>query len=267
MIEAFERGRLDLGYLGIPPAMIGIGRGMKVRCVAGGHVEGTVLIGSEGCQTKGTAKEALAQFRGKTIGTPRRGSIHDVILRKIISDSGLKEDIKVENFDWAEFVLDAMVEGKIDGGCGTPPPAVLAARQMRARIVLPPSKMWPFNPSYGIVAIESLIRESTSVLEDFLRLHEDACNLLREKPEEAARLVHKVMAIIDLDFALEVFRVSPKYCASLPAEYIDSCMRFLPVLMELGYLARDLTKEDVFYTEAIDKVHTGKHHYNDPQSQ
>jgi NitT/TauT family transport system substrate-binding protein len=100
MIEAFGKNELDLGYVGLPPAMIGIARGLKIRCVAGGHVEGTVLIGSESCQAKETASDALAQFKGKTIGTPRRGSIHDVILRRLINDGGLSNSIKIRNFDW-----------------------------------------------------------------------------------------------------------------------------------------------------------------------
>jgi len=241
--------------------MIGIARGLKIRCVAGGHVEGTVLIGGQSFRVMGTAKDALAQFKDKIIGTSRKGSIHDVILRKLINDCGLGDSIKIKNFDWADFILDAMMDGEVDGACGTPPLAVLAARQ-GAKIILPPCKTWPFNPSYGIIATERLILESPCLLEDFLNLHEDACNLLREHPEEAARRVHSVMKIIDENFAREVFRVSPKYCASLPDEYIDCTMAFLPALQEMGYLARDLTKEEVFYTKAIEKVHKGRHHYD-----
>lgn len=260
MMEAFEQGQLDLGYIGLPPAMIGIARGLKIRCVAGGHVEGTVLIGGQTFQVKETASDALAQFKGKTVGTPRRGSIHDVILRKLIKDCGLSYSIKIKNFDWADFILDAMMDGEVEGACGTPPLAVLAARQ-GAKIILPPCKTWSFNPSYGIIATQRLIRESPSLLEDFLVLHEDACNLLREHPEEAARQVHSLIEIIDEDFAREVFRVSPKYCAALPDEYIDSALSFLPALLEMGYLAQYLTKEEVFYTDAIEKVHKERHHY------
>jgi NitT/TauT family transport system substrate-binding protein len=107
-----------------------------------------------------------------------------------------------------------------------------------------------------------MILESPSLLEDFIKLHEGACNLLREHPEEAARLVHSVMGIIEEDFAREVFRVSPKYCASLPEEYIDSTLAFIPTLKKLGYLARDLTKEEIFCTEAIEKIHPEGHDYN-----
>ena len=71
MLEAFEKQKINLGYIGLPPAMIGIARGLKIRCAAGGHVEGTVLIGGQSCQVKETASDALSQFQGKTIGTPR----------------------------------------------------------------------------------------------------------------------------------------------------------------------------------------------------
>jgi NitT/TauT family transport system substrate-binding protein len=71
------------------------------------------------------------------------------------------------------------------------------------------------------------------------------------------------MGIIDEDFALEVIRVSPKYCASLPEEYIDSTMAFVPVLKKMGHLSIDLRKEDLFYTEVIETVHPHKHHYYD----
>lgn len=261
IIEAFERKELDLGYVGLPPAMIGMGRGLKIKCVAGGHVEGTVLIGSSDCRAGETAKDVLSQFKGRIIGTPRRGSIHDVILRKLINDAGASDDIAIKNFDWADFILDAMVDGEVDGACGTPPLAVLARRQLGAKILLPPSKTWPYNPSYGIVAAESWINESPSLLEDFLKLHEDACNLIRERPREAAELVRSIIEIVEEDFVLEVLRVSPKYCASLPAEYTDSSMAFVPALRAMGYLSRNLEKEDVFWTGAIEKVHPGEHHY------
>jgi NitT/TauT family transport system substrate-binding protein len=221
-----------------------------------------VLIGGSGFQVGETAQEALAQFRGRTIGTPRKGSIHDVILRKLVSDCGLMGEIVIKNFDWADFILDAMMDGEVDGGCGTPPLAALARRQMGARILLPPSQVWPYNPSYGIVATERLIRESPSLVEDFLRHHEDACRLLRERPKEAAEIVHRAMLIIDEEFALEVFRISPRYCASLPDEYQDSSMKFVPVLRRLGYLSRDLGRDEVFYTEAIERVHPERHHYH-----
>jgi len=49
--EAFKNREIDIGYIGLPPAIIGIGRGVPIICVAGGHVEGTVLIARKGYRT------------------------------------------------------------------------------------------------------------------------------------------------------------------------------------------------------------------------
>ena len=50
IIDAFEKGELDIAYVGLPPALIGIDRGVKIKCVAGGHIEGTVICGKEELQ-------------------------------------------------------------------------------------------------------------------------------------------------------------------------------------------------------------------------
>lgn len=71
-----------------------------------------------------------------------------------------------------------------------------------------------------------------------------------------------IIEIIKFDFPLEVFRISPKYCASLPQEYIDSNMAFIPTLRKMGYLARNLKIEDIFFTRAIERVRPEDHHYN-----
>ena len=206
----------------------------------------------------------LSQFSGKTIGTTTKGSIHDVIIRRLIDQAGLKEKVNVKNFEWADFVLEAMEQKEVDGGCGTPPLAVLAAKYLSGRIVLPPNVMWPHSPSYGIVATQDTLRYSANMLEGFLKLHEEACNLAREKPQEAARMATKAIGILDRNFLLDVLKVSPKYCASLPKEYVESALAFVPVLRGMGYISKPLGKTDVFQTDIIERIHKEKPHDDDP---
>jgi NitT/TauT family transport system substrate-binding protein len=267
MIKAFTRKELDIGYIGLPPAMIGIDKGLQIKCVAGGHVEGTVFTATKDflpLDKLGTIDRVLAQFKGRTIGTTTRGSIHDVIIRRLIEQAHLQQEINVRNFEWSDFILEAIEQEEVDGGCGTPPLAVLAARFLGGRIVLPPDVMWSHSPSYGIVATQEIIRDSKNMLEEFIILHEKACNLSREKPQEAANLAVKAIGILDKDFLLDVLRVSPKYCASLPREYIESSLAFVPVLRTMGYISKPLTKPDVFQTDIIERIHKDKPHYDDP---
>lgn len=264
IVKAFANGEIDLGYIGLPPAIIGIDRGIPIKCVAGGHVEGTVLIAQKNYRTLdelGDIDAVLAQFQGKIIGSPPKGSIHDVIINNAIKQAKL--DIGVKNFAWTDFVLEALVDNEIDAAIGTPSLAVAASRACGARIVIPPSKLWQNNPSYGIVVRKALMQEPEVILR-FLEMHEKASNSIRENPRGAAKMVSKLTGIVDEDFVLEAYRISPKYCASLSSEFVRSTMAFVPVLHELKYISRLLKENEIFEYSFINSIHKEPPHYNQP---
>lgn len=263
IVKAFTREEIDIGYIGLPPTMIGIDSSVPIICVAGGHVEGTVLIARNQYQTLDELKElsaVLAQFEGKVIGSPPKGSIHDVIINHALKEGKLAR-IQVKNFAWTDFVLEALVDGEIDAAVGTPPLAVAAARACGAKILIPPRALWPNNPSYGIVMRKELM-EHPEVVETFLQLHEKASNFIRMDPQTSAGLVAKVTGIVDQDFVTDAYRVSPKYCAALSREFVASTMAFVPVLYGLGYISRNLSEEDIFEYRFIHNVHKAQPHYD-----
>ncbi len=260
MKDAFASGDIDVGYIGLPPVMIGIENGLKVKCVGGGHVEGTIMVAPDNYKTfkeLDSIKAVLEQFEGKTIGTPSKGCIHDVIIREMTKNL----DIEVKNFSWADFIPDAIEESEIAAGVGTPSLATLASRRFASSIVIPPYKLWPYNPSYGIVVREELIHERPEFITDFLKAHEEACNLVRLHPEQAADIALKEIEVVDKDFVLNTYSISPKYCASVPKEYIESTLKFIPVLKDLGYMKSDLKQEDIFDLRFVEKVHPEDSHY------
>ncbi len=260
MMKAFKNKEIDLGYIGLPPVMIGIENGIKIKCIAGGHVEGTVMIADKSYgdySELGSVESVLKQFENKTIGTPTKGSIHDVIIRNILKN----KNISIENYSWADFIPDAIFDGEIDAGVGTPSLATVASKQYDTKIILPPTRLWPFNPSYGIVAQEDFISNSGELIISFLKAHEDACNLMRNKPETAAQLAANEIGIIDKKFILDTYNISPRYCAKIPNEYIQSTMHFIPVLKELGYMNNNLRVEDIFNLKFIDETHKEDAHY------
>lgn len=265
IVEAFSRGEIDLGYVGLPPVMIGIGRGVPIVCVGGGHVEGTVMIGPPGAEaldeTGGTAASVLEQFRGGIIGCPPAGSIHDIIIRDLINNNGLGDSIRVRNFAWADAIPDALADNEVDAAIGTPPLYVAAYRACKARIIIPPDRLWPWNPSYGIIVSRELLQHDSGLVEGFLRIHEDASNLIRKDPKKAAQIVEDLVKVVDGDFIRQTYSISPKYCASLPREYKDATIAFAPVLKKLGYIDRQLSEPEIFESSLIEKVHTSQHHY------
>lgn len=161
----------------------------------------------------------------------------------------------------ADFIPDAIDEGEIAAGVGKPSLATVTSRRFASNIIIPPHNLWPYNPSYGIVVRDELIDKSPEFIIDFLKAHEDACNLVRLHPEQAAEIALKEVEVVDKDFVLNTYKISPKYCASIPDEYIESTMKFIPVLNNLWYMHGNLKQDDVFNLEFIKKVHPWPVHY------
>jgi NitT/TauT family transport system substrate-binding protein len=264
IINAMQRGDLDLGYIGLPPVIIGIARGLPLACIAGGHVEGTVMIASPGIRMLaecGSMPEFLSQFSGKAIGTPPRGSIHDVIVNELLREHDIR-DITVRNYPWADFLSDALQKGEIAAAAGTPALAVTAHRYGDAHLVVSPDRLWPFNPSYGIVVMREMLNEKDLLLR-FLAAHEEACEMIRHNPATGARIVAAITGMVDDQFVMDAYRISPKYCAALPPEYIASTMKFVQTLYAQEYIIRPVREEEIFDRSLVETVHPGMHHYND----
>lgn len=265
IVSSFEKGELDLAYIGLPPAIIGIEQGVGIVCIAGGHMEGTVISAKKnylGAQEITDLGDVLRQFKGLRIGVPGTGSIHDVIIRECLERSGLERDIEVVNFSWSDQVLEAVVKDEVAAAAGTPALAVAVCRYAEGKILYPPSRLWPNNPSYGILASRDFLARKKATAEKFLVLHEEATAFLRGRPSEAARLISKYVGFVDEEFVLDTLKVSPKYCAQVSEDYISSTMEFVGVLKRLGYISRRPGEDEVFDLSLIRKIHPEKDHYN-----
>jgi NitT/TauT family transport system substrate-binding protein len=265
IMQAFGKGELDLAYIGLPPAIIGMGQGAQVVCVAGGHMEGTVMAGKSvwrGHPELTDIRSVLLQFSGRKIGVPGNGSIHDVILKDYIEQYAPGRGITVVNYPWADLVTEAVAKDEVAAAFGTPALGVAIKRYAQGKILIPPHRLWPNNPSYGIVARTAFLREHRGLVRQFLIAHEEAESILRNDPAGAARDIAGHAAVVDADFVLETLQISPKYCAALSNDYIASTMDFMQALLRLGYIQKELSREEIFDRTLIDEVHPGHDHYH-----
>ncbi len=266
IVEAFERNELDLAYIGLPPAVIGIDRGVGIKCVAGGHVEGTVISGKsryKGFPEIDDLGDILKQFCGLTIGVPGKGSIHDVIISEYLERFDVKEKIEVVNFQWADQVLEAIIRDDVAVAIGTPALAVAVKRYANGRVLYPPSRIWPNNPSYGIIADIGFLCRCKDIVEGLLLLHEEVTAFLRSNPQEAAGIISSFVGFIDEDFVMDTLKISPKYCAQITDGYIFSTMEFVKAMKRLGYIGREIMPEEIFDVSLIKKIHPSKDHYEE----
>jgi len=265
IIEAFNRNELDIGYIGITPAIVGIDQGVRVKCVAGGHIEGTLMIANEHYKSfseeKGSLFNIFNQFAGKKVGVPSLGSIHEVILNYYLKKFKLNKKIDIKYYSHAEFIALDLKRGLLDGGVGTPALAAFASTMLNSKIIIPPDKLYENNPSYGIFCQEKLIENDPETIFKFLQHHKVATTLIREAPLEAAEKIARVIKIIDFNYVKSILEISPKYCIALSDKYITASMNLVKIIHELGYIKTNLEIKDIFNFEFIKKIHPEKEHY------
>ncbi len=265
MINAFKEGELEIGYMGLPPAIIGIDKGVPIKCVAGGHIEGTLIIAKKGykkiSQFNDNIYEVLSQFKGKTIGTTSKGSIHDVILNFYIEENNLKNEITVKNYDQAEFIALDMRKGIIEGGVGTPALGAFASTIVKSHIIVPPEKLWKNNPSYGIFFRKDIIESNPELILKFLSYHKKASILIKKSPIQAAKIISNTIKILSENYVQSILKISPKYCIALSEGYVNATMEFVKILYKQGYIKRELQINDIFVFDFINKIHPENNHY------
>jgi NitT/TauT family transport system substrate-binding protein len=266
MVKAFKEEKLDIGFMGLPPAVIGIDQGVPIKCVAGGHVEGTIMVAKRKYKTKKQLDNKLnnvfSQFQGESIGVPSKGSIHDVILNYYLEKFNLINEIKVKNYGQAEFIAKDIRDGLLEAGVGTPALAVFASTLMESHLIIEAKDLWSNNPSYGIFIHEKLIQSHPDLILKFLNFHKNAACLLRTYPSIAAGKISKTFDIIDKNYAEEVLKISPKYCISLSKGYIKATEDFIRTLYKLGYIKKKLKEEDIFDFRFVNEIHPEQEHYS-----
>jgi len=266
MIQAFKDNQLDMGYMGLPPAIVGIDKGVPIKCVAGGHVEGTIMIGQMEYksidQLNNSIYEVLSQYVGKSIGVTSKGSIHEVILSHYLKKYKLDEEINVKNYGQAEFIAFDMKKGILDGGVGTPALAVFASTILDSHLIIRPEYLWENNPSYGIFFHEKFIENYPDLILTFLTHHKNASFILRDSPSKSAEMITKTFEIINKKYANSVLKISPKYCIALSDGFVKATMEFVDALYNLAYIKRKLEISEIFNFEFIEQVHPEKEHYS-----
>ncbi|KKN04505.1 hypothetical protein LCGC14_1096700 [marine sediment metagenome] len=268
MVEAFKQEKLDLGYMGLPPALIGIDNNVPIKCVAGGHVEGTIFIGKKNHKPitllNNDIGKVLEQFKGNIIGTPSVGSIHDAILNYYLEKHELKDKITVKNYKQAEYIAIDMDKGLLEGGVGTPALAVFAQTILESHIIVPPNYLLPDNPSYGIFFHENIIKDQPEIVIKFLEHHKKASHLLRENQEKASKIISKTFTILNNNYkyAQSILEISPKYCISLSEGYLNSTQGFVNTMHTLGYIKEKLAPNKIFTHDFVKQVHPEKDHYS-----
>jgi NitT/TauT family transport system substrate-binding protein len=249
-MDALAANQLDMGYVGVSPAILAAARKVELSVIAGVNLEGSVLV---------TSKEigSIAGLKSKKIATPAPGSIQYILMGMALAND--KMTLKdIELFPGTIKPPDmpqALQTGRIDGYLVWEPFAAKSIVSGAGKVLAESKDIWAGHPCCVVVTRNDYAANNDSVVAGVVRAHEKAVKFIEANPTEAKAIAQKWTkldaAVIDNAFP----RV--KYTYNLNK---DDVKRFVAEIINMGkdgtikpiITTSDVADVDVFVNKVVD---------------
>ena len=173
-LNALNAGKLDIGVsFGTGGPLTFVSKGSKFVIIGGNLAGGHPIITKP---EHADEYKSIADFKGKTVGTPRVFT-SDVVFRGALFEAGIdpEKDLTIVEFKRPVDVLEAVKSGKVDVGIGA---TNIIGQSIQAGLASPlwSNDLWPNHPCCRIVVTEDALRKYRAELVKFLK-----AELLAEK--------------------------------------------------------------------------------------
>ena len=254
MIPAFRGQEIDIGFLGGPPAIAAIDKGIDVSIYGFAHMEGSAII-----VRKDSPYQKVEDLKGKLIAVPVFGSIQDVLTRITLKMHNLEPLRDVKLMEVGELggvgqLPTLLKKGDVDAYVAWPPFNEIPLVKGFGRPLLKPENMVPHNPCCVIAARNEFVTKNPEVFEKIMEIIRDASIFSLAYPDEAARSIKNVVGY-DEDVAKYSLQFAGNYCALPSSKAVTTTMNILKEMKELGYIKSDLSEDRVFNLKYARAIH------------
>lgn len=244
VISALASGDIDIGYVGIVPALQGISQGVPIKIVGAVNLEGSGIVVEPDSNITSTP-----DLKGKKIASPGVSSIQQVLLLYELQKYNLTANdtdiLSVNIF----MIPNTLASNKVDAYIAYEPFVSLAPYRNMGRVMMYSDKIIPGHPCCVIVARQEFIDQNPQVLQKFLNIHKNTTEYVNNNREETAYLISKEMTTNpDLE---EMALPHVIFVSKVDKTFQENVMNFLKIELELGVLNKNLTPEQIFDTRFL----------------
>jgi NitT/TauT family transport system substrate-binding protein len=223
-MDALAANQIDMGYVGVAPAVMAAARKIPLSIVSGVNLEGSGLV-------TGMDVNSVAELKSKKIATPAPGSIQYVMLGMLLAGNNLGYG-DIELFPGTVKPPDmpqSLQTGRIDGYFAWEPFVAKSVVGGYGKVLVASKEIWPGHPCCVIVTAGDFGRLHDGAVASVIRAHRRSIDFIAANPAEARAIAAKWTkldpAIIDDAFT----RVRYTYSLSK-----DDTKRFVSEIISLG---------------------------------
>ena len=238
LMSAMASGELDVGYVGIPPVIYSMTKGVPIKIVAGAQNEGSGLV----CQN--SSINSTSDLKGKIVATPGEASIQSVLLKYDLNKSGLNISHVESPSMKVSSMNDALRTGSIDGMLTYEPYVTISQKLNNKTLLKSSGDILPDHPCCVVVMNKKFISKESDKAEKVLDVHKKATDKIMENPEEAVKYLppHIVPnAEIEKESLTHI-----KWVSDLNDTYKNNVVEFMNIEKDLGIIEKTIPPEKLF---------------------
>jgi len=205
-MDALATEQIDIGYVGPGPAINRYLQGGDVVLISNASIGENVLVLRNDIPYNG-----VEDLEGKLIATASTGCTHDLLLRKMLQESGMAVE---ENGGTVKRIaqkpstnLSMLYQKQIDGALVSEPWASLMEAEGVGRVVVDVTEQpWDGKvPAAVVVVRKEFLETYPEVVEQFLKAHEDSINFINENRTETVKIIEsQIKAITGEEIAKDI---------------------------------------------------------------
>ena len=239
LMTAMASGDVDVGYVGITPALASIEKGVPVKVISAAQTEGSGIV-----VAKNSGISSAQDLTGKSVATPGESSIQYMLLQYYLTENGMSlDDVKVSSMK-VPSINDALKTGKIDAAI-TFEPYVSIAEKNGASVLADSSEILPDHPCCVVVASDKFIESNPNETRAILDIHENATKFINNNTDEAASMIPSDI-VSDVEVEKEALSSFP-FSYGLTDDYKQDVMDFMNLEVDLGVLNKPISENNIFW--------------------
>jgi NitT/TauT family transport system substrate-binding protein len=248
-MNAMMTGDLDFAYVGAAPFVTAAATGLDGKMFGSVQTQGSSLV-----LKPNQTYSSPSDLKGLTIATFPAGTIQDTVLKTWLKRNGVdpNTDLKIVAMGPGDATT-AMIAGKVDGAFLPSPSDTTIEKAGAGKIVVKSGEMAPDHACCVLVASGNMIKNHPDIVTEVLKIHEQATNYTLQNTDEAAGYMETMTGMKKDDILLSLDEWDGHWVSD-PNIIEKSVDEYSVGQRELGYITKNLTKQDLIDTSFWDKI-------------
>lgn len=244
IVDAVASGDVDIGYVGITPAMQGISKGIPIKVVGAANMVGSGIV----VQPNSTIT-SIADLRGKKIATPGVSSIQQVLLVYELQKYNItQKDVDIISINVFN-IPSALAAKKVDAYISYEPFVSMAPYRGIGQVLMYSNDIVEDHPCCVIIAREDFIQQNPQKLNTFLQIHKNATEYVNTHPNETVTILTQELTTNQEVESMSLQHI--RFVYSVDKGFQDNVLHFMNIEINLGYLKTNLTANQIFDTQFL----------------